>query len=317
MIRTHAKNLYYRSLSTIGADKRRMRELVSGDKVTVLNLHRVSHEMNPYWPPLLPEVFEQLLASLDKDFEVRTFDELEHPPQGRPIAVLSFDDGYYDFIEYTLPLLKKFGMRANMNVIPQCAISGVPIWNVRLYDFLTAAPRDLIDKVSIPGFETRLAGEDVRAKLEYGIAVSKFLKSRPREERTKLWEAVDGSLSSFEHPATRMMSVEELRSISDETELGVHSFDHESMGYEDQTFFADDLEKCKEFFADQMKRPVNIYAFPNGSYRPEQIDYLRQNGIEKVLLVDEAFAERESSVLTRFTVFGENGAEITLRSLGF
>lgn len=288
-------------------------------KVAVLNLHRISPVQNPFWSPLHPEIFEELLKFLQKNFEICLFSELKFfEDSKKPIAVLSFDDGYYDFIEYGLPMLKKYEMRANMNIIPQCAESGKPIWNVRLYDFLNSAPRNLINEIKLPEFDETLPDESRQAKLNFGLKISKYLKQRPRTEREKIWHLIEPFLekNDIENP-TRMMTASEINQISTETEIGVHSFSHESMGYEQNEFFEDDFEECRKYFNEKLLIPLSIYAFPNGSYRPEQIDFLRQNAIKQILLVDEKFADSETDVFTRLTVYGDNRAEIKMKSLGF
>lgn len=62
---------------------------------------------------------------------------------------------------------------------------------------------------------------------------------------------------------------------------------------------------------------MTVYAFPNGSYRAEQVDFLLRNNIERVLLVDEKFADFNSDVITRITIYGDTRQEVIMRSLGF
>ncbi len=318
MSKTFLKKIYYAGLLAVQADKVRQRKIKRQKKIAVLNLHRVSPENNPFWSPLHPSIFDELLRFLQKNFEVCLFNQLESiGVTTKPVAVLSFDDGYYDFIEYALPLLEKYKMRANMNVIPQCAGSGKPIWNVQLYDFLNSAPRRLINEIKIPDFTANLTDESREAKLNYGLRISNYLKMRPRREREEIWQVIEPYLRQADCGQTRMMTIDEIHEISSETEIGVHSFSHESMGFETEDFFVQDFEKCREYFKDKLKLPLTIYAFPNGSYRAEQIDFLRRNEIEQILLVDEKFADFPADVFPRLTVYGEDGREIKMKSLGF
>src|SRR5687768_10816540 len=248
MFRKLAKNIYYSGLSALHAERIRIRILQNQNKLVVLNLHRVSPVENGYWPPLHPDVFEGLLRFLKENFVVCRFDEVASAGREKPLAVLSFDDGYYDFIEYALPLLSKFGMPANMNIIPQCAQSGKPIWNVQLYDFLQAAPVNLINEIDLPGFDVKLEGADPGSKLAFGLKISSFLKKRPRAEREELWRLLENVLAKLDFECTRMMNVEEVKQIASETEIGAHSFSHESMGFEDAAFFENDFMRCADFF---------------------------------------------------------------------
>ncbi len=312
------KKLYYAGLSAIGADVRQVKRLQNERKIAVLNLHRISPVENPFWSPLNPKIFEELLKFLRGKFEICLFSELKSFENSeKPIAVLSFDDGYYDFIEYGLPLLEKYKMRANMNVIPQCAESGKPIWNVRLYDFLNSAPRNLINEIKLPDFAAVLADDSRQAKLNYGLKISKYLKQRPRQEREEIWHLIEPFLEKTDFKQTRMMTADEIKQISAATEIGVHSFSHESMGFEENEFFERDFAECQKYFAEKFEIPLTIYAFPNGSYRSEQIEFLRQNAIKQILLVDEKFAEFQTDVFTRLTIYGDSRAEIKMKSLGF
>jgi peptidoglycan/xylan/chitin deacetylase (PgdA/CDA1 family) len=318
MIRSVLKDLYNLGLVAARADKGRVRRLKREKKAAVLNLHRVSPESNPFWSPLKPEIFEELLKFLQAHFRVVTFAELPLPGDDeRPAAILSFDDGYHDFIEYALPLLEKYQMPANMNVIPQCAESGKPIWNVRLYDFLNTRPAKLMAEIKIPGFGAELKSDDARAKIEYGLKLSRFLKNRPRNEREDIWREIEHHLEKADFPQTRMMTAGEIRGIAGKVEIGVHSFSHESMGYEPDEFFAQDFARCRDYFAETLQLPLSTYAFPNGSYRDSQIDFLRQNGIKHILLVEEKFADPGTDVFTRLTIYGETKTQVRLKSLGF
>jgi len=318
MLRTVLKDIYNLGLIAGRADKSRLRRIKREKKVAVLNLHRVSPEKNPFWSPLAPEIFEELLQFLQTQFRVVTFADLDSADNDKwPAAVLSFDDGYYDFIEYALPLLEKYKMPANMNIIPQCAESGKPIWNVRLYDFLNTCSAKFTAEMKIPGFTAELKSDIPRAKIEYGLKLSRFLKNRPRQERKIIWLEIEHYLEKAEFPQTRMMTAGEILQIAGRVDVGVHSFSHESMAYEPYDFFERDFALCRDYFAEKLRLPLTTYAFPNGSYRDNQIDFLRRNGIKHILLVDEKFADPGTDVLTRLTIYGETMTQVRLKSLGF
>ena len=68
--------------------------------LTVLSLHRISEERNSFWNPIHPKTFDQLLGYVKKNYRVIGFNELEnenHSKSNKPLLILSFDDGYYDF----------------------------------------------------------------------------------------------------------------------------------------------------------------------------------------------------------------------------
>ena len=316
-MREKLKAAYFLILKLLRKDARLLEKIRREDLLVVLNLHQVSPHHNPFWSPLHPHAFEDLLIFLKENFEVVLFKELNSANSKKPKAILSFDDGYYNFIEYAAPLLEKHGLRANMNVIPACVESGEPMWNVKLYDFLNCAPKSLIDEIDLPGFEHRLKDDSYGSKVQYGLKISRFLKNRPRRERQKLWREIERLMQNAEFQLTRMMNAEEIRQIAETHEIGVHSFSHESMEFEENSFFEDDLQKCVKYFNEKLQLPMEIYAFPNGSFRAEQIEILRSYGIKYKLLVGEDYAEIGIDVFPRFTIYGSAKLENRFQALGF
>lgn len=298
-------------------DKRLFQQILQNKAVTVLNLHQVSPHENPFWAPLKPALFDDLLAFLKADFEVVTFREIEQTKSEKPLAVISFDDGYYNFYEFAAPLLKKHALAANMNIIPSCVESGEPMWNIKLYDFLNSAPKSVIDEIRFSGFEYRLKDESFDGKVQYGLKISRFLKNRPRIERQELFGEIENLMRKCAFQRTRMMNSGEIREISETHEIGVHSFSHESMEFEENSFFEEDLQKCVRYFDEKLGLPLEIYAFPNGSYRPEQIEFLQRNGIKYTLLVGEDYARKGRNVFPRFTIYGASKLETRFQALGF
>ncbi|HEU4532455.1 MAG TPA: polysaccharide deacetylase family protein, partial [Polyangiaceae bacterium] len=284
----------------------------------VLSLHRVSPLPNPYWSPLHPNLFEALLRFLGEHFSVRGLGDDAKPCWGRPCVVLSFDDGYYDFVEYAMPTLERFGFTANQNVIPACVASGEPPWNVKIYDFLNAAPPALLAELRPPGFDAPPPGAGAAARARYGAALSRFLKMRPRAERAPLWAHVAEVMARLDAAPTRMMREADVRAAAAaHHHVGAHSYEHDSMGFESDEFLARDVDRCAEFFRDRLGLPLDTYAFPNGSYRPSQLGVLRAKGIKHILLVDEQVRAGGGDLYPRLTFSAESAAEARLRAAGF
>lgn len=291
------------------------RRLLRERALVVLNLHRVSPRPSPYWPPLHPRLFEDLLAFLARWCQVVTFGELAHGDDLRPDRVpviLSFDDGYKDFVEYAMPVLDRFRMRANQNVVPGCIETNRPPWSVQVTDFLGAAPPKVLEQIRLPGLPRASAGAP-----GFGAALVGYLKSLPHRELNEQLESLGPLISQTDVKPTPMMSLSEVREAAAVHELGVHSFSHQSMGVEDNEFFRDDFDRCRRFCADQLSLPLEIYAFPNGSYRDDQAVLLRSWGVRHVLLVDERASRPDRWAHPRFTFYGSSGSELRLRALGW
>jgi peptidoglycan/xylan/chitin deacetylase (PgdA/CDA1 family) len=295
--------------------RRRLERLSQTDAVTILSLHRVAPDDGSSYPPMEPGLFDRLLAFCQKHFEVVIFAELAAKRKsGKPRLILSFDDGYKDFIDYAVPILEKHGVRANQNIIPNCVEQGRPPLNVVAQDFIGKAPGLLLAEVEVPGFGRLAGGED---REEIGRSVSGFIKNKPMRDQHMLAEAV---LPQFERMdgfrPSPIMSKSEIGQIAAVHELGAHSFEHANMAVEDDDYVAEDARRCRDYFADVLKLKTDIYAFPNGSYRAEHPALVRAAGFKTILLVDGDFSSASRREHPRFNIFGSSDGELRFRATG-
>src|SRR3954452_247168 len=110
------------------------------NSITVLALHRVSPERNFFWQPMLPEQFDRLLTYCAQHYEVISFKDVREWSEaaGRPRLILTFDDGYHDFIEYAMPLLRKHRLSCNHNFVVDCVDGKRIPWTQQLNIYLNA-----------------------------------------------------------------------------------------------------------------------------------------------------------------------------------
>jgi peptidoglycan/xylan/chitin deacetylase (PgdA/CDA1 family) len=115
---------------------------------------------------------------------------------------------------------------------------------------------------------------------------------------------------------TPMMTRSAIASIAAVHEIGAHSYEHASMAFETDDYVRADARRCRHWFREVLGEDPTIYAFPNGAYRPVQVDIVRQAGFETVLLVDEDFSHCESTVHKRFGIYGAGLRELKFRAVG-
>jgi len=315
-MRFHARRICFQAFSFLGLERLLISRLYGPESLLVLNLHSVSPDSNPYWPSLHPADFEALLRCVTAHFEVVSFSNAASGGE-RPAAVLSFDDGFHDFLEYAAPLLRKYHVRANQNVVVSCVQSGSPIWTVRIYDLLESAPLSLVRSIKLEGFAAALEGDDDESKRKFAAALSRFLHRRPRQEREPLVAELLDQLRPIQpRRRTRVLSAAEIREIASEHEIGAHSCDHDFMGCESEEFFRADVEGCEAFFRDVLHLPFSVYAFPFGSYRSEQIGLLETRGLNRILLVEDKIARRSDRVCARLMLTGQSAGELKLQAMG-
>jgi peptidoglycan/xylan/chitin deacetylase (PgdA/CDA1 family) len=91
--------------------------LVSSPGDVVLMYHAVGRPWRE--PHSLPrETFERQAAILARDHEVVPLGDLAEPDAGRPRVAMTFDDGYHDFHDIVVPVLREYDLPATVFVPP-------------------------------------------------------------------------------------------------------------------------------------------------------------------------------------------------------
>jgi peptidoglycan/xylan/chitin deacetylase (PgdA/CDA1 family) len=316
LARSAAIHGYSSAVTLGGVDRRLLRRLARSGAILVLNLHNVTPARTRFTRPIPPDVFDDLVGWLKRTCLLTTFAELADATgsDSRPFAILSFDDGYRDFIEYAMPILDRHDVRVNQNVIPGCVESGRPPWNVALLDALDREPADRLRRVRLSSGELPPLGETDSDRMRWGVAISRVLKMRPRAEREHLLSELRDQLDiGADFDAQPMMSATEVAEVARHHEVGIHSYDHDSMEYESDDYFAEDLRRCQDWCHARLGEGARVYAFPNGSHRESQINLAVDAGITDVLLVEETMSRRGAHVHPRITADGVTLRELRMR----
>jgi peptidoglycan/xylan/chitin deacetylase (PgdA/CDA1 family) len=107
---------------TIHGDRARHAAPGLGGMPVIWMYHSVApHEQDPYQVTVRPERFEQQMRWLRRrgrrGVSVREMLDAHAIGRGQDLVGLTFDDGYADFAEYALPVLKRYGFGATVYVI--------------------------------------------------------------------------------------------------------------------------------------------------------------------------------------------------------
>ena len=305
------KRIMFSMLAEKSRLESRRDKLVKNNIVTVLNLHRVSPDTGSAYKAICPLFFDQLIGYLAKEFHICLFGNFKKIKTNKPKLILSFDDGYKDFIDYAVPILEKHNVRVNQNVIPYCIETGLPPVNVLLQDFIGKAPDELLKKIPIE-IDTAIIDRD-----KLGIKASFLIKYLPESEfipcRAELLKFL---LNYPEFLCASVMTKKDIMQISSIHEIGAHSFEHLSMESQNKEYFLNDLKKCKEYFLESLQLDCDIYCFPNGSATAEQIVLVKEYGFQNVLLVGDKYSDATSGVFNRFTFDVSSMAEAKYKSFG-
>jgi peptidoglycan/xylan/chitin deacetylase (PgdA/CDA1 family) len=317
MIKRAMKEAVFRFLQSELLVDSKLRSLKAANALTILNLHRVGDADAGGYAPLDAELFDELLGWLDRRFDLIVHADLDSKRKnGKPQLMLSFDDGYKDFIEVAAPLLEKRRIRVNHNIVPGCVQSGRPPMNVELQDFIASAPAALLREAPLPGMPH---GADPDRRERSCLVASAALKAKPIAEQKQIFARLESkAFSRFDgFRPTPMMSLEEIRQLAATHEFGAHSFEHASMDVESDSYLQEDARLCRQYFERNLGFAPQVYAFPNGGAREEQAQMVAEAGYRHVLLVGEDYSHAGAWLHPRFTLYAKSRAEGHVRALGW
>jgi peptidoglycan/xylan/chitin deacetylase (PgdA/CDA1 family) len=259
--------------------------------VTILCLHRVSDEPSLCWPPLTLYVFERLCRYWAKHYQVTNFSALRDSiSQDKPALILSFDDGYLDFYTHAWPLLEKYGLKANMNLVTSSVSFGSPIWTQRLNNAFDVLWNKGIHKtIELPNGSRIEPSMTSAGIIQENLKMFRYLHDIERTQRQAI---LDEMIKRFHisEIQTPFMNWEQVISLHKEgLELGSHTVTHDALPtIKDRVQLQAELNESKKIIEEKIEAPVNVLAFPNGSYN-EGINKLAfEAGYEFLLTVDNA-----------------------------
>ena len=272
------------------------------DALVIFSLHRIEHQPDPLSSAIPAAAFSEFVSWADRSFNLTTFAELQSAKQqDKAPAILSFDDGYACYKSVVEPILEKFGVPANLNIIPASVQTGLPPINVYMQEIIAQGGEADRAAVNQKMFGGELTTNDAA---EFMLLASRALKYRPFAEQQKFWPFLI-SLGEQIHDFSpvEMLNLEDLRLLK-RTELGAHSFEHASMESQSDTYLSSDFEKCQNWFNDTLGQQTSVYAFPNGSASISAAQRALDSGFSHALLVGEQFSQKTAGIHHRINMHG-------------
>ena len=289
-------------------------------RITILCLHRVTEERDPFFPPITPHHFEEIVRYAMRHYHVVGFEDLAQldSKSQKPYLILSFDDGYYDFLEYALPILQKHGLRSNHNIVNACADGTSFIWTERLNYLFNHCRVNGIDlsfedegiPLSIKGF-----GGDWQA---FNLQTFMAMLQLSRAQRLPIIDRKEAAYGVLLQ--RRMMTWEEIRQCAEAgVEIGSHTYTHDVLStITDELVLQHEIAGSRQEIEARLGRTVSILALPNGQGNSRVDAAAAKAGFKQVLYVgNQTNALRDSSLpprtLSRIGVNEESLPESALR----
>ncbi len=293
-------------------------------QLVVLCYHRVlpSHRKAAYFLPDLvvtPEAFRQHCAALRKHYTVKTLHDACNTLRTgqatkKPLAAITFDDGYRDNFEFAAPILRTLDLPATFFIVAGLAGTETQPWYDRLGQAIAHAdfPPPLSSPTRSPEpqasacaatqhsthtqcHQTQHQAQAITALRDFGVLstsasragtlnakqIVERAKHLPSDRREALVQAVCGPTNN-ETKATqedRIMTWAQLTTLRDQGhEIGSHSLSHEILPQLGQEMQNAEIIESKRTLEAGINAEVTSFCYPNGDHDERVIDTVRSAG---------------------------------------
>lgn len=297
---------------------------LSKQKSAILLFHRVTTIRDKMWDPMDPALFERILQFVQKKFNTLSLDELLfNTPQysSKPFAAITFDDGYKDFIQYSIPLLNKYSLPASMFIVTDCIDKGEPTWTYIL-DYVFENTKKLsINDFNFPSLNkdfTKTKWLNDADRISYGKKLKQYLKWIPSKVRNAVIEMILLNFNDVKLPGEMMLTWDDIKQIkSAGFGIGSHSITHVTLAtVENDDELKYELTGSKKIIKERADIDAEIISYPCGNYDERVKRFSKEAGYAVGLAVDRKLYDRQKNDLfevPRIELYNENWIKAKMR----
>ena len=256
----------------------------------ILNYHRVlgpaAHsEAVPAGMVVRPQTFEKHLRYLKCRYQVVSMEQLiesreRNEPTGRPLCVITFDDGWRDNYEEALPLLRRYGLPATLFISTGFMGNGQTPWFYRLGYVLHALAGISDDRstalrsnaqLDLPeALVDWLAGSTLARQRDIE-AVIEATKTLPGAELEAVVERLRLLLASSDETVNSnveaMLDWQQIREMAASSfEIGSHGVTHLILTQIPEPAMKAEVVESKRCIEEQLGQSIGGFSYPNGDY---------------------------------------------------
>lgn len=296
----HLKTILKNTLYKIIASEpilNHLRKTRLNNKIIVLMYHEIAED-DAYieaWTVVKKSDFIRQMEYLFKYFNIVSLqDALKqiHSPltngDGKPSAVITFDDGYAKNYQALFPIVKSINIPVTIFVATRAVKDGKLYWYDRLINALQGcnSVELSLSHLFLGNYRINYCkGSENWREIERLLSDLKTLNPDIREN------AVEGILKGLnskqkENTYTNsLLSIQELRELSKSPliTIGAHSHCHNILTQLSNDEIRKSIKTSKQLLESWLGRPVQYFAYPNGNYNDNVINILKEAGFECAL----------------------------------
>lgn len=284
-------------------------------KVRILLYHRVEYLCDDYnMLAVTPNNFEKHMNYLSEHYDVINLSEPMEVWLGggeRDAVIITFDDGYYDFLYNAVPILEKYHFPATIFISTGNIDSDCENWtdcilrtifsNHKHNDFFSFENEFYCGK-----YPTR----NYQEKYDFYQFVRRIFLMSSAEKRKKYEDILmEWSGSMHGRDNRRIMTSSEIRKLAKISgiSIGAHTVTHAALKYLSIDEQKVEIQESKRVLEEIIGEKVKLFSYPFGTreeYSDITVDLLKEAGFEKAVTAYPGNITEKSDIykLSRFTV---------------
>ena len=284
------RNLFFNIAYQTGISKPFRSMLVKNKNLMILTFHRVSDDIDQMWPPIPIESFRVLMEQLAKTYRIIDINDIKKLPDrpGPPFIVVTFDDGYTDFIENAAPILLDLGIPACLNICPFLVDRGTPPWTQVLSVYLNSKETDLgaVPSLQLPDGSNFVISKPVNQKMFHELCIDLYLID---DEKRRVWLDNLTENLNLNFDLYSMMTWDDIRScIQNGFSIGSHSYSHINLSQvKEPELLETEISLSRQRILKETGIAPSVFSFPNGLYNDNLLKIVEKSGYSIALLCDE------------------------------
>jgi len=261
--------------------------------VVILRYHSVgqARDVEGYLDPGLsvsPERFRQQIRILAANFRFGKPDDLAArlagEDDGKPLAVLTFDDGYRDNHDVAMPILLEEGAVAAFYITTGPLARGRGLWISEIWRLTRTMPPGKID---LPPEDLRFMNGDSSGRYSYRRRLTRWMSRITEETREHALDylASRAGIPRGEGLGASFVTPDQIRAMhSAGMTIGAHTVSHPHLDHLAPEHHGRELADSKQALEDILGNEVRHFAYPNpgggGSILPEAVASVRAAGFQ-------------------------------------
>lgn len=268
-------------------------------KILVLLYHEIRRPGNRFEAAVSPENFEKQVCFVRKHFEIVSVSRMlevmsERKIPEKPLAVITFDDGYRDNLTAAYPVLRKYSAPAIIFIAAESVGNGGAMWTAAVESIFRNSRASAVKLDSLPSrrvFQWKDGGDE---RLKACHEIKTEMKRVPdavrhailNELREKM--GAEGRSEAGKFPG--MLSWEEVRELSKDPlmEIGSHSLTHRMLAKLPPEEAEHELNGSRKRIEEETGEKVLYVSYPGNSYNDQVQRCAQKAGYRAAFVVDRS-----------------------------